>query len=180
VSLTKGDELITNETIFSVRPELVEGSEPKIKINMYTYIVLALTIFIIDRITKVAALAWWAESAYKVNSFLSFEVVFNRGISWGMLHSTNDIMFIAVSLIIAVITVGLCWYAYHRYVHGDSIIAETCIIAGSIANLVDRIVYHGVIDFIILSYGSLSWPVFNVADAMIVLGVGLLLLRYEK
>jgi len=74
----------------------------------------------------------------------------------------------------------LCWFAYYNYKQGNNIAAEVCIIAGSISNLIDRVIYGGVIDFIILSYGSLSWPVFNVADAMIVLGVILLLLKYEK
>lgn len=144
------------------------------------YIFLALTIFIIDRITKSAALAWCAQSACTINSFLSFEVVFNRGISWGMLHSNSDAIFILVSLIIAAITAALCVYAYHQYQRGNPIVAEVCIIAGSVCNLLDRVVYGGVIDFIILSYGDLSWPVFNIADAVIILGVGFILLRYEK
>ena len=149
-------------------------------ISMYLYIFLALIIFIIDRVTKLAALAWCAESARIITSFLSFEVILNRGISWGMFHGASDFTFVMVSLIIAVITVVLCGYAYHNYKHDNSIIPEVCIIAGSVSNLVDRVVYGGVIDFIILSYGSLSWPVFNIADAVIVLGVGMLLLRYEK
>jgi signal peptidase II len=115
-----------------------------------------------------------------VNSFLSFEVVFNRGISWGMFHSQSDILFYFVSLIIVATTAFLCWYAYHNAQRGQSIFAEVCIIAGSCCNLIDRFFYGGVIDFIILSYGNLSWPVFNIADAVIVFGVGLFLLRYEK
>jgi signal peptidase II len=143
------------------------------------YIILATTIFIIDRATKLAALVWCADSAYTVNSFLSFEVVFNRGISWGMFHSQNDALFFIVSVIIALITVALCWHAYQRYMQGNFIFAEVCIIAGSCCNLIDRVFYGGVIDFILLSYGNLSWPVFNIADAVIVLGVGLFILQYD-
>jgi signal peptidase II len=147
---------------------------------VYKYIGLALTIFIFDRATKLAALAWCMESACTVNSFLSFEVVFNRGISWGMFHSQSDALFFVVSAIIAMITTALCGYAYHNYKRGNVIAAEVCIIAGSCCNLIDRVMYGGVVDFIILSYKTLSWPVFNVADAVIVFGVGLFLLRYEK
>ena len=147
---------------------------------MFIYIILALTIFIIDRITKIAALTWWMEHARYITPFLSCEVVLNRGISWGMLHSTNDIVFVVVSLIITVITAMLCWFAYYNYKRGNSILAEVCIITGSVSNLIDRAIYGGVIDFIILSYGNLSWPVFNVADMMIVFGVGLLAMRFEK
>lgn len=146
----------------------------------YAYCAIALGIFIIDRATKLAALAWCSEHAYKVNSFLSFDVVFNRGISWSMLNFSSNIGFIVVSLMIAMVTVAVCWHAYYNYARGVSIIAETLIIAGSISNLIDRVIYSGVVDFILLSYGNLSWPVFNVADAAIVMGVGLLLFRYEK
>jgi signal peptidase II len=137
------------------------------------YFLLAAGIFIIDRVTKLAALAWCADAAYTVNSFLSFEVIFNRGISWGMFHSQNDALFFVVSIIIAFITAVLCGYAYYRYMCGNVIVAEICIITGSCCNLIDRVMYGGVIDFILLSYNNLSWPVFNIADAVIVLGVGL-------
>lgn len=148
--------------------------------KLYIYFFLAGIIFIIDRITKLAALAWCMESACTVNSFLSFEVIFNRGISWGMFHSQNDTLFFVVSIIIAMITALLCGYAYYNYMRGHSVVAEICIVAGSCCNLIDRAMYAGVVDFIILSYGNVSWPVFNIADAVIVLGVGLFMLRYEK
>ena len=147
---------------------------------MCGYLGLGVFIFIIDRISKIAALAWCGESTHIINQFLSFELVFNRGVSWGMFHSNNDIIFIVVSLTIAIITAGFCAYAYQEYRRGVSIVGEVCIIAGSVCNLVDRVVYGGVIDFIVLSWGNISWPVFNIADAVIVLGVGILVFQYEK
>lgn len=127
-----------------------------------------------------AALSWLMGSPLHITSFLSFELVLNRGISWGMFHSTNNAVFVIVSLCIAIIVGVLCCLAYRNYQYGRCILPEVCIIAGAISNLVDRIMYAGVIDFVLLSYGNLSWPVFNVADVVIVFGVGLLLLRYEK
>src|SRR6266478_7651037 len=109
------------------------------KKNIYGYLVLGTLIFIIDRITKLAALAYCAQSACTINSFLSFEVVFNRGISWGIFHGNSDIIFILVSLIIAVITAAMCVYAYHQYQRGNAIGAEVCIITGSLCNLIDRV-----------------------------------------
>jgi signal peptidase II len=148
--------------------------------NKKLYFFLAFAIFILDRVTKLAALAWCMEFPCTINQFLSFEVVFNRGISWGIFHSQSDILFYIVTAIIAIITALLCGYAYQRYMQGNSIVAEVCIIAGSCCNLIDRVIYGGVIDFILLSYGTVSWPVFNIADAMIVFGVGLFIFRYEK
>lgn len=148
--------------------------------QVWAYSILAIGIFIVDRVTKLLALTQCMQSACTVNSFLSFEVVFNRGISWGMFHSSSDIIFYAVSTVIALMTVMLCGYAYHNYKSGNVIVAEVCIIAGSCCNLIDRVVYGGVVDFIVLSYGQLSWPVFNIADAVIVFGIGLFILRYEE
>lgn len=144
------------------------------------YFILAVVVFIIDRATKMAALAYCAEDVCRINFFLSFELLFNRGISWGMLHSASDTVFLLVSLIIVTVTALLCVYTYHNYVRGASIAGETLIIAGSIFNLIDRVIYGGVIDFIVLSYGNVSWPVFNIADAAIVVGVGILVFQHEK
>jgi signal peptidase II len=156
------------------------GCLEKMNKKLCGYFVLAIGVFIIDRITKLAALAWCANDACVVNQFLSFEVVFNRGVSWGMFHSASDIVFVVVSVIIAIITTALGWYAYHRYAHRAPIVAEVLIVAGSISNLIDRVIYSGVVDFIILSYGTMSWPVFNIADAAIVFGVGLLVFQYDS
>jgi len=144
------------------------------------YIFLAVGIVIIDRITKLYALVHYAVSSYVVNSYLSFELVINRGISWGMFHSPSSITFTIVSCVIALLTMFLAWYAYQHYQRGRAIIGYTCIVAGSISNVIDRFIYGGVVDFILLSYKSYSWPVFNVADTAIVLGVLLVLLIDEQ
>ena len=144
----------------------------------YIYFLLATTIFILDRITKLAALTY-AQTPCVINKYLAFELVLNRGVSWGIFHNASNIVFTLVSGIIAIITLFLCWHAYDVYKKGNSMIGHVCIIAGSISNLIDRAIYGGVIDFIVLSYNQYSWPVFNVADMAIVCGVGLLILLDE-
>jgi signal peptidase II len=51
------------------------------------------------------------------------------------------------------------------------------VLGGSLSNLVDRLWYKAVLDFIELYIGPYSWPVFNVADVCIVIGIGGILLR---
>jgi len=140
---------------------------------------LFLLIFIIDRTTKYAALLYCEQPCY-INQFLSFDFVLNRGISWGLLHSQNDWIFVLVSFVIFLVTLWVMHFAWRRFKAGHGIFPEVLIIAGSLSNIVDRIVYGGVIDFILLSYRDWSWPIFNVADAAIVLGVGIMLVRYYK
>jgi signal peptidase II len=45
------------------------------------------------------------------------------------------------------------------------------IITGAFSNLLDRLFYGGVIDFIVVWFGDWSWPAFNIADAAILLGI---------
>ena len=143
----------------------------------YTY--MAMVLIAIDRLTKIYALGNCVSECV-INAYLSFELSINRGISWGILHSPHPIIFTFVSSAIAVMTLFLAWYAYRHYAKGRPIIGYTCIVAGSCANLIDRVLYGGVVDFIIVSYGNYSWPVFNIADMAIVIGVFLVLAIDER
>ena len=154
------------------------GGTIKMGKNFYKYFFLATTILIIDRITKLAALAY-AQAPCVINDYLTFELTFNRGISWGIFHDATGIVFVIVSTIIAIITAFLCSHAYRAYNNRKLIVGHVCIIAGSVANLIDRVMYGGVVDFIVFSYGPRSWPVFNIADMAIVVGVGLLIVLDE-
>jgi signal peptidase II len=141
------------------------------------YYCIGIVIFCVDRITKYMALLWLSDSSYWYNSFISFELVINRGISWGLLHSESNHEFIVVSLLIIVVTLILCWHAWNVLSKGQSIFGYVCVIAGSLSNIIDRIYYCGVIDFVLLSYKNFYWPVFNVADVAIVCGVIIILLQ---
>lgn len=148
--------------------------------KMQGYLLLGTLIFVIDRLSKMAALAWCTDYVQTALPFLSFELVFNRGVAWSFFHSAETIPFVIVSLLQVSIAVVLCWWAYEHYRSGYLVLGETCIIAGSLSNIVDRLVYHGVIDFIILSYRHYSWPVFNIADAAIVIGVGIVIFQHRE
>ncbi len=136
-------------------------------------------LLVIDRITKNLARTQCIQSC-KVNQLLTFDFTLNRGISWGMLHSSNDTMFVVVSAIVVLITLGLAGYTFVRWMNNESIAGEILVLAGSISNIVDRALYNGVIDFISISFGTWSFPVFNVADMCIVLGVGIMTLELYK
>ncbi len=56
-------------------------------------------------------------------------------------------------------------------------VALSMILGGAIGNLIDRVLYGYVIDFLDVYYQTWHWPAFNVADSAITLGVGLLLLE---
>ena len=147
------------------------------KQNIVWYILTCATVFGLDRLTKYWALQYLPER-YTLNDVLSFELAFNRGISWGMFGSGGQGMFVLISVVIMCVIGVLAWYVYTRIREGHTVFAELLVLTGAVSNLIDRFVYDGVVDFIALSYGNYTWPLFNVADACIVFGVGIMLLAH--
>jgi signal peptidase II len=140
----------------------------------------ALLLFIVDRVTKLLALQY-AQQEIMVNPFLTFQLTINRGISWGMFHTDALIPFVLITLGIMALTGMVGYLLYTRWQRNLTYIGELLICVGSISNIIDRLTYFGVIDFIKLTYYSLwSWPIFNIADVCIVVGVCIMLLQTYK
>ncbi len=144
------------------------------------YSLIFFTLFFLDRISKHLIVRFLKTSYELIPSFLSFELLINRGISWGMLHAQSTGQFLFVSGIILGIIGSLGWYAYQRFQQNKLIFGEVMALAGALSNFYDRIFYHGVIDFIAVSFGFWSFPVFNIADACIVTGVLVMILEQMK
>lgn len=149
------------------------------KRNAGIYFDIGFSIIFFDQLTKLFALSYWQDE-HVLTDFLSFKVILNRGISWGLLSlaQTNSLLFIAISGAIFIVTLGLAIYAFRRYKNGYSVYGELLVIAGSCSNLLDRFFQKGVIDFIVLHWNEYVWPVFNLADAAIVCGVGIMLVQH--
>ncbi len=134
------------------------------------YLVLFFLVVLVDQVSKGYAIRWWC-SENVVNSFLSFQVTLNRGISWGLFNYGDTITFVAITALILLVTVVLVFSAYHKHRQGVPFYGELLVIAGSCSNIYDRFVCGGVIDFISVHVKDLFFPVFNFADCFIVLGV---------
>lgn len=147
--------------------------------SLTRYGLLFTVLFLVDRVTK-ALILWWGTDELRVAPFLSFKLCFNRGISWGLLHSSGTGQFILVTALTIAVIILLSIYAYTRWSNGCPVWGETLALTGALSNLIDRFFYGGVIDFILFSVGDWSWPLFNIADASIVVGVFLILLTFSK
>ena len=148
----------------------------KKKLHFYSLLIIA--IIIADRITKSWALGLLQEKI--LNPYLSFGLTFNRGINWGLFNSTNTALFIGINTAIAAVIVAMGIYTFSCWKNHLPIIGHILILAGAVSNYFDRIFYGGVIDFIVLSAGNWSWPAFNIADAAILLGIGLVIITNYK
>ncbi len=110
-----------------------------------------------------------------LTSFLCFDKAINRGISWSFFSSESTVVFTLVSCIVGIFLFLLSWYVTKRREEGCCVWAEKLIVIGGTANLLDRLYYGGVIDFIHVFYGGWSFPIFNIADICICVGVAAVL-----
>lgn len=143
--------------------------------SIFTYLAILFFTFQIDRVTKQLALLY-ATNRYELNKFLAFDLVYNRGITAGMLHTDSPVLFICLTAFICLIIAALTYYTWQRFMADKNIIGELLVISGAISNVIDRVVYGGVIDFIHISLGKLSFPIFNAADVFIVVGIAIMFL----
>jgi signal peptidase II len=118
-----------------------------------------------------------ARQPIEVTSFLNLILVWNQGISYGMFQQTSEFGRWALTLFKVAAAIGLsvwAWRAQEKWLClGLGLIA-----GGALGNAIDRVLYGAVLDFAHLFWGKLSWYVFNIADAAIVVGV--LFLLYDS
>lgn len=133
--------------------------------------------FVIDQVTK-----HWAISElvapWHVFPFLTFELVYNRGITWGMFNDAGSFSF--VTLAVVVVAVILAVHTFKLSKEGRYVVPQLLVLSGAVSNILDRVVHAGVVDFITLHFGSWNWATFNVADACIVVGVIWMFFAYEE
>lgn len=138
-------------------------------------IILTLIILAIDICSKlvVSKSLYVGESIKVIDNFFSITYVKNTGAAWSIFADKGYFVMI-VSIIIIL---GLVWYVYkNRPKDRLEKIAYSLIIGGAIGNLIDRIVYGYVIDFLDFNLFGWNYPIFNMADTFIVIGVILLMI----
>jgi len=103
--------------------------------------------------------------------------VHNYGISLGLAQAQNDTHRWILVAVTAAIAVGVAWWIRREDARGDQI-ALAMILGGALGNIVDRVQFGYVVDFLDLHFGGWRpFYVFNVGDAAISIGVVILLLR---
>jgi lipoprotein signal peptidase len=102
----------------------------------------------------------------------------NQGALFGFLRDQQEAANIGFAVISLLAAVAILWWGSQRTTARDPWLCAALglILAGTLGNLYDRLVFHGVRDFLHWNY-LFDWPVFNVADCCLVLGAGLLLLQ---
>ena len=140
---------------------------------------LSLIAFVIDRVSKNEILSIFEEDNLErifVNPFLDIFLVFNTGISYGLLGGESSFQkWLLIIVSVLIVAFLLIWMkdSTSRLVN----ISISFITGGALGNILDRILYGGVIDFISLHAYGYYWYIFNIADVFIVFGVILFLIK---
>lgn len=113
------------------------------------------------------------ESKTIIDNFLNITYVRNTGAAWSILDNNTWI----VTVISLLIIIGIIYYVYRNIVSKKILkIGYGLILGGAIGNFIDRIVYGYVIDFIDIDIFGWNYPIFNLADMFIVVGVILVMI----
>jgi signal peptidase II len=135
------------------------------------FIVVAVLVFIVDRVTKGLVVAY-VPSGTEVRAlpFVWITNAQNSGAAFSIAPNATA-FFLVASIAVAG---GLIWYVARTPVHLVAAVFLGLVLGGTVGNGYDRLVHGTVTDFVALHF----WPVFNMADAAITVGVTLLLIWY--
>jgi signal peptidase II len=141
--------------------------------DIFLAIITTFSIVLVDRITKLffSDLLAYGESLPVIRNVLHMTLVHNTGIAFGFFKD-QGVVFIVIPVIAMLLLVFNVYYyrQNNEALSRSYIVAFSFILGGAIGNLIDRIVYGHVIDFIDFRV----WPVFNIADSAITVGAALI------
>jgi signal peptidase II len=128
-------------------------------------------VLVLDQISKWYLLdvaGFGLETVHKVTSFFNLVLVRNYGISFGMLSGHNQPMLLTIGALI-IISILTKWLV--KSAHPLTSAAIGAVIGGAIGNVIDRVRFGAVTDFLDFHLMGYHWPAFNIADSCIFMGV---------
>ncbi|NOZ32462.1 MAG: signal peptidase II [Alphaproteobacteria bacterium] len=131
-------------------------------------------VFGVDRAHKyfqVDVGAWLPGDRIEITGFFDYVMVWNTGVSYGLLSGLSPLFLAALIGAVMLILVGWWWRTTSAVNRWGLALA----LGGGLGNLFDRFAYGAVADFFSLHIGGFYWYVFNIADIGIAAGLGLMI-----
>ncbi|MDP2753427.1 MAG: signal peptidase II [Nitrospirota bacterium] len=129
-------------------------------------LLIVLSIIAIDQITKYFVISYLTPfDSIEIFPFLHLVIVRNTGAAFGMFRNFGSVFFIGISVLATIFVIWLLIRSNYSY------FGLSLVLGGAIGNLIDRILYGKVVDFIDFSIGKFHWYTFNVADSSLTVGI---------
>ncbi|ABC39549.1 signal peptidase II [Burkholderia thailandensis] len=140
---------------------------------------ISLIVILFDQLTKIAVLKTFAYGAmHQLTPFFNLTLIYNRGAAFGFLATAGGWQRWAFTALGIGATLVIC-YLLKRHGHQRLFsLSLALILGGALGNVIDRLIYGHVIDFLDFHVGAWHWPAFNLADSAIT--VGAVLLIYDE
>ena len=145
--------------------------------NFYINLITILSIFILDRLTKIYIIYLDkinSGSELYLSKYLNIYLIWNEGIAFGLFSFDEKNLYNYLTIFILIIVVFILFWIIKS--KGIQKYALLMISGGALGNLFDRIFYRAVPDFIDLHINNFHWFIFNIADIFITIGVFLMIL----
>ncbi|MBI4190004.1 MAG: lipoprotein signal peptidase [Betaproteobacteria bacterium] len=143
---------------------------------MIRWLALSALLVVLDQLSKFAMTRVLASgNGIEVTPFLNLVLVYNRGAAFSLLSSASgwqNGLFIVIALAAAV------WIVWLLRRHANERLfctALSLILGGAVGNLIDRVLFGAVVDFLDFHAAGWHWPAFNLADSSITIGALLLI-----
>ncbi|MGI8788266.1 MAG: signal peptidase II [Pyrinomonadaceae bacterium] len=143
------------------------------------YLVMAGGVFLIDQTTKAWAIRRLRFGGDReiIPNFLNFAYAQNTGVAFSFLDDHGEAGRFGLSIVAGIAAVLVLYYFWRTpHTHDRLLGALALLLAGIVGNLTDRARLGFVVDWIDVQFGSWHYPTFNIADAAICIGAGLLIL----
>lgn len=148
-------------------------------IRLVQFLAIVCGILVIDQVSKwliLEVVDLDTRRNVEITGFFSLVMVWNYGVSFGMLAAPGTLMPYLLKGLALIICSALTVMAV-RSADTAERVAYGLIVGGALGNVIDRVLYGAVVDFAYFHVGDLGWPAFNVADSCIFLGVAYLIVR---
>lgn len=138
---------------------------------------IAIIIVLLDQVTKItmSRLLVYGQSEVITPNF-NLVMVYNQGAAFSFLANSGGWQRWFFSGLAFVVSLAIIWMLWKNASQRLFCWSLSLILGGAVGNLIDRLIYGHVIDFLDFHIGTLHWPAFNVADSAITLGAALFVL----
>ena len=138
---------------------------------------IAIVVVLMDQVSKITMtrLLVYGQSEV-VNPFFNLVMVYNQGAAFSFLANSGGWQRWFFSALALAVSISIIWMLNRNASQRMFCWSLSLILGGAVGNLIDRLAYGHVIDFLDIHVGNWHWPAFNVADSAITIGAALFVL----